>query len=446
MKRFLFILNLLLFSTLCFSQQFLNLRITGRIPGAGDDRTYQIQVGAFKDIQNAEAAFQKLFNASLNPTYESFFSLTRVVINEIAAGDVPQLLQRIQNAGFIDIVIRTDQGRRPFSQTPVSTAAIPSSDFSEIGYRAIKVGETVNLANLTEGKNVSSWTSSTPSIVSVDSTGRASGERLGSAFIRINANEYISVVVVPRENHYVVPESLVALLPQANDIGEYTILNRTEYKTEPTFRLSYRFNNKGENNGASGANGGIDIIARGANYNWLWTTFFQGGWFYDLNNVNREMTDGFQKDANNGVELTIRPEFIYDNGVPYLQLTHRLYNPNRFPVSGQKFGASADVMIHRNDATSLLHTPYGAHMTGSRENTSLELIFICESGNGITPVDTLWLGTYDDGRHLNYIYTNRRIDVHDEDSAICFSWQNIYLAPGEAKEFVVRVTLVRNEE
>jgi len=446
MRRVFLLINLLLLSTLCFSQQYSNLRITGRVPGAGDNRTYQIQVGAFKQFQNAEEAFQRLYNASLNPSYETHFDLTRVVINEIAARDVPQYLQRIQNAGFIDVIIRTDQRLRTAAQAPVSTAAIPPSHFSEIDYRVIKVGETANLADLARGKNVSAWTSSTPSVVSVDSTGSATGARLGSAFVRINANEYIAVVVVPQENHFVVPESQVALLPPSDDIGEYTILNRTEYRVDPTFRLSYRFNNKGENMGASGANGGIDIIARGANYNWLWTTFFQGGWFYDLNGVNREMTNGFQKDANNGVELTIRPEFIYDNGVPYLQLTHRLHNPNRFPVTGQKFGASADVMIHRNDATSLLQTSYGAHMTGSRENTSLELIFACEIGNGITPVDTLWLGTYDEGRHLNYIYTDRRIDVHDEDSAICFSWQNISLAPGETKEFVVRVTLVRNEE
>jgi len=450
MRRVFFFFNLLFLSTFCFAQQNLNLSIIGRIPAAGDSRTYQIQVGAFKVFQNAERAFAMLNSASFSPAYESYFDFTRVVINGVAARDVPFYLQRIQNSGFAEVIIRIDEGRPTIAQTPVrteppvSTAAVPSPALSEVGYRTIREGETVNLDELTEGRNVSSWTSSTPSVVSVDSAGSATGENIGNAFIEINNNEYISVVIVPRENYYVVPESQVSLLPQESNFGEHAIMNITEYRTEPTFRLSYRFNNRGENRGASGINGGIDIIARGENYQWLWTTFFQGGWFYDLNGIKREMVNGFQKDANNGVELTLRPEFMYDMGVPYLQIVHRLYNPNSFPVSGQKFGASADVMIHRNDYASLIHTPYGAHMTDSIDNPSFELIFICETGDGITPVDTLWLGTYDEG-HLNYIYSDRRFDVHGEDSAIGFSYQNIDLAPGETREFVVRFTLSRNE-
>ena len=138
--------------------------------------------------------------------------------------------------------------------------------------------------------------------------------------------------------------------------------------------------------------------------------------------------------------------FYNDRGVEYLQLTHRLYNPNSFPVSGQKFGASADVMINKNDGASLIHTPFGVRMTDSENNPSVELLFICERGNGITPVDTLWLGTYDNGRHLDYIYADRRADVHGEDSAVGFSYQNIDLASGEAKEFVVRFNLAGNED
>ena len=446
MTRVLFFFNLLLFSILCFAQQNSNLRIIGRIPGAEDNRTYQIQVGAFKVIQNAERVFQRLNSASFNPAYERYLDFTRVVINGIAARDVPLYLQRIRSAGFTEVIIRIDNSRQTTAQIPVSTAAVPSSRLAEIGYRTIRVGETVNLTGMAGNRNVSSWTNSTPSVISLDSNGGITGRNIGNAFIRTNNTEYISVVVVPRENYYVVSESQVALLPQESNTGELSISNMTEYRTEPTFRLSYRFNNRDENKGASGRNGGIDIIARGEHYQWLWTTFFQGGWFYDLNGVKREMVNGFQKDANNGVELTVKPEFIYDNGVPYLQLIHRLHNPNSFSVSGQKFGASADVMIHLNDDASLIHTSYGAYMTDSAYNPSLELMFVCETGNGITPVDTLWLGTYDSGRHLDYIYIDRRDDVHGEDSAIGFSYQNIELAPGGTKEFVVRFTLARNED
>jgi len=330
---------------------------------------------------------------------------------------------------------------RPISELAVSNAALPSSMLKEIANRTIKVGETVSLLDLTNGRNVTSWTSSTPASARVDASGNVSGVSIGNAFITINDTEYISIAVVPQVNFYIVPESQSALLPPDSRASSSDTRHFNEYRTEPTFRLSWRFNNKGERKGASGGNGGIDILGRGADYEWLWTTYYQGGWFYSLNGVMREMIDGYQKGAN-GVALTVKPEFVYEEGVPYLQLRHFLQNTGNTAVRGQRFGASADVMIHNNDHASLMCTPYGAYMTDSRNLPSLELMFICLSGKGITPVDTLWLGGYDEG-HLNYIYSDRRYDVHNTDSALGFSYQNINLAPGEIKEFIVRFTLAR---
>jgi hypothetical protein len=280
----------------------------------------------------------------------------------------------------------------------------------------------------------------------VDSRGNITGLRIGNGFISINETEYISVAVVPAEIFYPVPESEVAMLPENSRAGVSDTSNLTEYRTEPTFRLSYRFNNKGEERGASGGNGGIDILGRGSNYEWISTTYGQGGWFYDLNGVQREMVNGFQKDEFNGVELTVKPEFVYDNGTPYLQLRHILYNPGYDAVAGQNFGASADVMIHKNDNAPLIHKDYGAYMTDSMTNPTLELMFVCESGEGIDPVDTLWLGRWAGGTHLNYIYEDRRSDISNADSAIGFSYQEIHLEAGETKEFIVRFTLARTED
>jgi hypothetical protein len=146
------------------------------------------------------------------------------------------------------------------------------------------------------------------------------------------------------------------------------------------------------------------------------------------------MINGYQKDTRNGVELTVIPEFVYDKGVPYLQLRHVLRNTGSIPVTGQQFGASADVMIHRNDYAPLVHTAYGAYMADFVTDPSLELMLICESGDGINPVDTLWLGEYSDGAHLDYIYENNRAGVRDVDSAIGFSYQRIDLAGRRAIE------------
>ena len=103
-------------------------------------------------------------------------------------------------------------------------------------------------------------------------------------------------------------------------------------------------------------------------------------------------------------------------------------------------------MMHKNDEAALLHTSYGAYMTDSELNPTLDLMFICEEGNGIDPVDTLWLGRYGGGAHLDNIYNDSRIPIQNVDSAIAFSYQNIQLAPGQEKEFIVRFTLIRTED
>jgi hypothetical protein len=446
MKRSFIFVFMFLLSVLCFAQQSAGIRVIGRIPDATDSKLYQIQVGAFKRIQNASSAFEKLRAASLNPSYEEYLDFTRVMIKGISARDIPAYIEKIRRAGFPEIFIKIDPAGVRAGQLPVSTAALPSAALHEIAYRSIKVGETKSLADLVTGKIVTRWESSTPSTVSVNSRGAVTGMRIGNGYIKINETEYISIAVVPAEDFYLLPDSQAAMLPQDSKARDSSTANITDYRTEPTFRLAYRFANKGENKGASGANGGVDILGRGQDYEWLWTTYYQGGWFYDLNGVKREMINGFQKDPRNGIELTVKPEFVYDKGVPYLQLRHIVRNPGSNPVSGQKFGASADVMIHNNDDAPLLHTSYGAYMTDSETNPALELMFVCESGDGIDPVNTLWLGRYDSGAHLDRIYTDSRTAVRNMDSAIGFSYQNIDLEPGQEKEFVVRFTLARTED
>jgi hypothetical protein len=441
MHRSFIFTALLFFPVLCFTQEGTTaFKIMGKIPSVESDKLFQIQVGAFKDIQNAERAFEMLNSASLNPVYDKYRDFTRVIAAGISTKDITACLGIVQALGFREIWIREDTSR-----PPVSTAVLPVESSTEIGFRTIKTGETRNVADLTEDRNVVQWLSSTTSSFTVNSHGDVKGIKMGNGFVSINDNEYISIAVVPAESFYVVPESQAALLPPNSRSGDGSSRDVTEYRTEPTFRLAYRFNNKGEEKGASGENGGIDILARGGNYEWLWTTFYQGGWFYDLNGTSRVMVNGYQKDENAGVELTVKPEFIYDDGVPYLQLRHILHNMNSFAVTGQQFGASADVMIHRNDFASLLFKPYGAYMTDSESNPTIELMFIGLSDNGITPVDTLWLGTWGYGTHLAHIYNDSRTDVTGHDTAIGFSYNGIDLKAGETKEFIVRFTLARKE-
>ena len=440
MKRSCILFGFLFLAVFIFSQQNSLPRIIGGFPFPDDGNLYQIQVGAYKIPQNAERASLGLIRVSLNPVYEQYMDFTRVMVKGVNYREIPLVLEKIKALGYSEVIIRVDTA---IAELPVSDAVLPVGELREIANRTVKMGETKSLADLAADREVTSWISSTPSTVQVDPNGNVTGFTIGNGYIQINEQEYISVAVVPREDFYIVPEYQAAMLPRESRVGNSSSTRVTEYRTEPTFRLAYRFNNKGENRGASGRNGGIDILGRGADYEWLWTTYRQGGWFYNLNGEIREMVDGYQKSAN-GVELTVKPEFVYDRGVPYLQLRHILHNTNNFPVTDQRFGASADVMIHQNDYASLIYTPYGAYMTDSERDPSLELMFIGTSGEGITPVDTLWLGTWDGGAHLNHIYDDARSDVHFSDSAIGFSYQNIDLVPGETREYIVRFTLARN--
>ncbi|GHV79638.1 hypothetical protein AGMMS49944_14290 [Spirochaetia bacterium] len=85
---------------------------------------------------------------------------------------------------------------------PVSEAALPQEEvpaeaLTEIGYCTIKAGETRSIADLTGGKTVTQWSSSSPASVTVNSRGEITGLSIGNAHIQINETEYISIMVVP---------------------------------------------------------------------------------------------------------------------------------------------------------------------------------------------------------------------------------------------------------
>ena len=201
MKRsFIFILMFLL-SVLCFAQQNVGIIVAGRIPDAADSNLYQMQVGAFRNFENASTAFEKLMAASLNPSYEEHMDLIRVMIKGVRARDVPAYIERIRRAGFSEVFIKIETAASP----PVRRAVRTEEDFFS-------------------------------------------------------------------------PESDTKIQPNVGT-GNFPVENFPGYRTEPGFRLAYRFMNKGENIGASGKNGGVDIIGMDLDSEWLWTTYYQGDGF-----------------------------------------------------------------------------------------------------------------------------------------------------------------------
>jgi hypothetical protein len=77
---------------------------------------YQIQVGAFKNIQNAENTYLKLQREGLNPVYEKYLDFTRVMITGISAAQVTGNLIIIKKMGFDEVIIREDNTKNTISE------------------------------------------------------------------------------------------------------------------------------------------------------------------------------------------------------------------------------------------------------------------------------------------------------------------------------------------
>jgi len=85
-------------------------RILGGIPSAGSTKLYRLQVGAYRVPRNAVEAFDKLKNAGLNPAYEQYGDLYRVVLARLRAAEIPSIAQTLGNAGFMEALIREETG------------------------------------------------------------------------------------------------------------------------------------------------------------------------------------------------------------------------------------------------------------------------------------------------------------------------------------------------
>jgi rare lipoprotein A len=83
--------------------------IMGGIPPAGSDKSYRLQIGAYKIPKNAVEAFDKLKNAGLNPAYERNNDLYRVVLPGLKPEDIPLIADRLGAVGFREALIREEK-------------------------------------------------------------------------------------------------------------------------------------------------------------------------------------------------------------------------------------------------------------------------------------------------------------------------------------------------
>ena len=99
---------LLFVSAFCFAQQPLPSRIDGGIPTVDSPTLYQIQVGAFLYAQNVANTTNRLRGGGVNPLFENFENLTRVIVSQVSANEIISNLERLARLGFDHIIIRED--------------------------------------------------------------------------------------------------------------------------------------------------------------------------------------------------------------------------------------------------------------------------------------------------------------------------------------------------
>jgi rare lipoprotein A len=83
-------------------------QIKGKIPPAGIDKSYRLQVGAYRIPRNAAETFDKLKNAGLNPAYERNGDFYRVVLAGLRPEDLQDAAAKIGAAGFREALIREE--------------------------------------------------------------------------------------------------------------------------------------------------------------------------------------------------------------------------------------------------------------------------------------------------------------------------------------------------
>ena len=151
-KLSIFIL-FIFFGNLCFAQDNTNFRIFGRIPATSDQRLFQIQVGAFLQESNAQRAYERLRQAALNPVFERFNNLTRVMVTGINAREIMDYIDIIRLAGFDEVLIREDRNqtlRAPVRENLTEDVQniIPQDIFNLIEEFGIEIHEGRNPPNI----------------------------------------------------------------------------------------------------------------------------------------------------------------------------------------------------------------------------------------------------------------------------------------------------------
>ncbi|MDR3200511.1 MAG: SPOR domain-containing protein, partial [Spirochaetales bacterium] len=81
-------------------------RVVPALPSAGSGQVWQVQIGAYTVLENAQDAFERAKNAGFSPVYERYARVYRVILPSVQSADIPAVARKLGAAGFSEIWLR----------------------------------------------------------------------------------------------------------------------------------------------------------------------------------------------------------------------------------------------------------------------------------------------------------------------------------------------------
>ena len=190
-------------------------------------------------------------------------------------------------------------------------------------------------------------------------------------------------------------------------------------------------------------NGRLDFQGRlASSSNWQMTTYYNGGWTWNVNGNNVSFANGNNTVSVGNVDLTVIPVLAYDSvsNTSFVVIYQILTNTGTTKLTGQKMASHADIELGYNDSAPIMPKSYGARMYDP--NTKLAFDMYCLNGDDCTPVDTLWYGRYHERENHLWDGTIYKEHVTNTDTGMCYGWMNIDIDPGKSVVKSIRMTLV----
>lgn len=264
------------------------------------------------------------------------------------------------------------------------------------------------------------WSSSNENVAKVQN-GVITAVSTGYASIKLDVGgmaRYVFVIVMPDYAN------------TTYDSGTVTASNG--YYTDATNVVSYSLNN-----------GRLDFQGRlSTTSEWAMTTYYNGGWYWHINNRVVNFPSGGNTVSVGNVDLTVIPVLAYDSATntSFVVIYQLLTNTGTTKLTKQTMTASSDVMLARNDWAPIMPKSYGARMYDP--DTKFAFDIYCCDGPDCTPVDTFWYGNLGGISQHRLDGTICTDNVTNRDTGMTYGWMNIDIEPGETVLKSIRMTLV----